>query len=179
MKNRVLHAHRWSGLLMVALGMMGCQPPSDRPDLVPPAPSPPRPVEQINRLPDDTVLMLRERGYLNTPLMVVDFWAPWDPGSAAQRSQLDGLADALGPDVSIVDFSLPDPALAPAEKTGQGEGAEWVASPAIQEAFGGIRAIPTRVLVDAEGRVLARFSGFVDLEVLRDEIGKRLTPPAL
>lgn len=177
MKNSVLRVHGWMGLIMVALGMMGCQPPSDRPDLVPPAPAP-RPVEQMNRLPDDTVLMLKERGSLNTPLMVVDFWAPWDPGSAAQRSQVDGLVDALGPEVSVVDFALPDPSLAP-EKTGQGEEDMWVASPAIQEAFGGIRALPTRVLVDAEGRVLARFSGFVDLEVLREEIGKRLSPPTL
>jgi cytochrome c biogenesis protein CcmG, thiol:disulfide interchange protein DsbE len=53
------------------------------------------------------------------------------------------------------------------------------ASPALREAVGGIRAVPTRVLIGRDGRVVRAYPGAVPASVLRGDVERLLqgSPP--
>lgn len=171
---------RWEWIwAAVVLGLAGCQPPVEGPKPPPPPSQPiqPAPLEVIDRISPEMLGELREAGALGASLTLVDFWAPWDPGSSSQIEALRGLVDAGAPgEVAVAGMALPDPA-------GGGALPEpgypvLEATHERQVAFGGVRAIPTRVLIDADGRVLARYSGFVDPARIGEDIAGRLGAPA-
>jgi thiol-disulfide isomerase/thioredoxin len=107
--------------------------------------------------------------------VVVNFWASWCPPCVAEmRDALEPLHAELGDQVAFLGVDLQDtPAAAQrvVEQTGVTYQLATDPDGELFTAFGGF-GMPTTVLVDADGRVVARHTGALtraDLEALLDQ----------
>lgn len=104
--------------------------------------------------------------------MVVDFWATWCGPCIQQRSELMKLEAMMGDSIYIASVSVDDDlavARSFVEKHGEGF-AEFYFTPETTDKLGGIRAIPTLVLFDANGVARERYTGVMSFGFLRERL---------
>ena len=111
-------------------------------------------------------------------VVLLDFWATW---CLPCRKELPAL-NALYRDFEPRGFSLIGMTVDQGEqskvadavgKLAVGYPVGW-ADGSVQEAYGGIRVVPTKVLLDKNGAVVKRYEGVVSPEVLRADIEELL-----
>lgn len=169
-------------MICLCVFLVGCQPPDSKPKpggkpaavpvpAVVPAQSGVAPVMRIDG--NGSVSSSEWKG---SPT-VVYVMAAWTDQAAANGQVVAGLQTMAGLRVVpvLVDQRSPgeaagvvDPALAKA-------GGVW-ATPELLSSLGGIRALPSAVLLDREGRVAGVWPGYIKAEELRKEIASRLPP---
>jgi thiol-disulfide isomerase/thioredoxin len=111
---------------------------------------------------------------LRGQVVLVDFCATWSAASRQGVEQLNGLRAAWGEQgLAVIGLCVDkgDPAAV------SGRVGEWGADYPIgwagvelQKAFGGIRPIPTRILLDPDGKEVARFEGAVSADEMEPAI---------
>jgi cytochrome c biogenesis protein CcmG/thiol:disulfide interchange protein DsbE len=123
-----------------------------------PAPGDPVPDVRVEAFDGSTVSLT---DYVGTPL-VVNFWASWCPPCVAEmRDAFEPLHDQLGDRVAFLGVDVQDTRAAAREVVERtGVTYELAADPdgELFTAFGGF-GMPTTVLVDADGRVVAHHTG--------------------
>lgn len=114
--------------------------------------------------------------YAGQPL-VVNFWASWCPACVAEIADFQQVHTTLGEEVVFLGLNIQenDPAAAQALLDGAGTSYQLGLDPtgSIFTMFGGI-AMPTTVLIDAEGRVVRTHSGVLFAEDLEELIRAEL-----
>ena len=169
---------RYPLLWVLVVVLAGCEPPG-RGKKTEPSPMPTGPTASVFSIPslktkDEKIDLESFKGQV----VLLDFWATWCPpcrselpalgrlyeelkgqgfvlvGMTVDQGSAEQVADAVGR------FSLPYPV--------------GLAGPEIQEAYGGIRAVPTKFLLDAKGTVRQRYLGVVPDKQLRVDIAALL-----
>lgn len=173
--------HTGSIALAIGLFMAGCRPVAP-----PPAPSvkPPPRGEPVSRdmtlpslAPDGGAVAFSE---WQGRVMLVDFWATWSEPCVRRVPELNALQQEFADRGFTViglaldrgeldDVKTAVAKLSPAYPVAR-------ATEAVQAAYGGVRAIPTAYLVDADGMVVTQFTGAVSADTLRDGVAQLLGP---
>jgi len=94
-------------------------------------------------------------------VVLVDFWATWCPPCRATLPWLGELSQRFGDELLIVTIAVESPDAAVRKvATDLDLPVSWViATPEIVDAFGGVSAVPTLLLFDAEGRAAGSWHG--------------------
>jgi len=107
-------------------------------------------------------------------VVLLDFWATWCPPCRFELPALNRLHNELKDrGFSVVGMTVDDLELARlTEAVGRFDLAYPVgqAGPGIQQSYGGIRAVPTKFLLDREGAVRKRYEGVVPEKQLRADV---------
>lgn len=128
---------------------------------------------------DGSRLSIRE---LEGQVVLVNFWATWCPpcrmempgfqrvwdSRRARGLVVLGLTNERGREDEVRQFLAERGISYPVD----------VAGPEAAEAFGGVRALPTSILIDREGRVRHRVEGFFAEPALRHAVDRLLDEPA-
>lgn len=117
---------------------------------------------------------------LRGKVVLVDFCATWSAPSRMGVEDLNGLQSTwVGSGLTVlglcVDEGEREAVASLVAELGAGYSVGW-ADTQIQELFGGIRPIPTRILLDRDGQEVARFEGAVAVEKLEEAIRPLLDP---
>ena len=103
--------------------------------------------------------------------VLIDFWAPDCAPCVAELPELQRLAKAAGPRLTLIGvamaYSDPDAVRAVAARAGLTCALAWDRDGRIARAFGGIHVTPTQILVGADGRIQARVEGGLAASLLR------------
>ncbi|MBP7831103.1 MAG: TlpA family protein disulfide reductase [Kiritimatiellae bacterium] len=165
-----------AGIVLVALS--GCKPPGReeavQPEILPAGPAASAFSIPSLKTPGETIDLNAFRGQV----VLLDFWATWCPPCRSELPDLGRLYEDLkdqgfvlvGMTVdqesaervaqAVAKFSIPYPV--------------GLAGPDTQAAYGGIRAVPTKFLLDAQGKVRQRYEGVVPDAQLRADIAALL-----
>jgi len=107
-------------------------------------------------------------------VVLVDFWATWCAPCRAEIPALNGLYRELeGQGFSLVGFSVD---LGDAQAVRAAISSLGVVYPtglagdAVQRSFGGIRAVPSKFLIDKSGAIRKQYQGVVPASALRADI---------
>jgi len=115
---------------------------------------------------------------LKGKVVLIDFWATWCPPCRMEIPHLKELyASYKGKGLEIVGLSIEEDAGA-VKGFVQSNGIPYpvaLADAKLQQAYGGIRGIPTAFLVDKKGRIAKQLFGYTDKEVFDREIQKLLS----
>ncbi|HOW97905.1 MAG TPA: TlpA disulfide reductase family protein [Kiritimatiellia bacterium] len=109
---------------------------------------------------------------------LLDFWATWCPPCRSELPELARLFEELKDQGFVLVGMTVDQGAA--ESVAQAVGRFEIpypvglAGPDIQAAYGGIRAVPTKFLLDAQGKVRKSYLGVVPVEQLRADISALL-----
>ncbi len=171
--------HR-SGYLLSALAVgllfTACMPATEPED----TPRPPPPAQRVE--PGATPIVgdsIADGQRLSTEdyrgqVVLLDFWAPWSAPSMAERSAVVDLHDELASDAftvlsvvlddgdteeitaTLTELALPFPVIR--------------AAPSVLQAYGGGRAVPTKILLDPAGRIIETYPGAVPLDAVREDV---------
>lgn len=166
--------------LVAGILVTACMPAPEQED----TPRPPPPVQRVE--PGATPIVgdsvaggqrLSTEDYRGQ-FVLLDFWAPWSAPSMAERSDVIALHEDFGSDsftvLSVVldvgdaatisatldELALPFPVLR--------------AAPSVLQAYGGGRAVPTKILLDTAGRIIETYPGAVSLDRIREDIDELL-----
>lgn len=170
-------ALKWMFLsLAVAVGFTGCRPPDRTRASARPSAAEAKSYEVGNVAapnlftPAEQVSLEALRG----KVVLVDFWATWCPPCRSELPMLNKLySEYSGRGLEIIGMTVDqgDPK-AIAHKVAQ-LGLRYpavLAGPEVQQTFGGIRVVPTKFLLDKEGKVRKFYQGVVSEKDLRDDI---------
>jgi DsbE subfamily thiol:disulfide oxidoreductase len=105
---------------------------------------------------------------------VVNFWATWCGPCRAEIPNLIELQKRYGPEgLVIVGISLDEEGAAVVEPFIKRLGVNYpvvIGTKAVDEAFGGVEAIPAVFVIDRDGKIVSQHEGLVAKEVLEQEI---------
>ncbi len=120
--------------------------------------------------PDRTVSSEEAKG----KVVLLDFWATWCPPCRSELPALNRLySEYAGRGVEIIGMTVDmgEPAAIAAKVRQLGVQYPTVlAGSDIQQTFGGIRVVPTKFLLDKEGKIRKFYQGVVSEQVLRNDI---------
>jgi thiol-disulfide isomerase/thioredoxin len=127
---------------------------------------------------DFTSGQLYDSGSLRGKLLLVNFWAAWSPASIKELPELAALAKAFGPRGLVtmgvcLDDAQPSELLVFAERQGVRYPLVWPGDNLL-DAIAPLETIPYTVLIDNEGKILARFRGPFKPGDLREAVEKNL-----
>jgi cytochrome c biogenesis protein CcmG, thiol:disulfide interchange protein DsbE len=112
-------------------------------------------------------------------LVLLNFWATWCGPCLTEIPRFVAWQRTYGPaGLQIVGISMDDD-LAPVKRAYQKYQMDYpvlMGDPQLAERFGGVLGLPLSYLIDADGRIVARFQGDLDLKKLESRI-KSLLPP--
>lgn len=111
---------------------------------------------------------------LKGKVVLIDFWATWCPPCREEIPHFKELYAAYGgKGLEIIGLAL-DPGgvadVAPFVREQQIPYPIAMGTPALVQAYGGIRGIPTTFLVDKQGRIAKKYVGYHGKEVFEGEI---------
>lgn len=165
---------RHAGVLAAALGLAGCAPEALRP---PPEAALPARTYAAPSFSVPALTAAGERiaiGSYTGRVVLLDFWATWCPACRWELPRLDRLsADLKDQDFELVGMVVdeaPEDELADVVKGFDLSFPVGVAGPEIQEAYGGIRAVPTKFLLGRDGRIHKAYQGVVPIDQLRADV---------
>ena len=111
--------------------------------------------------------LAQQRGHA----VLIDFWAPDCALCVAELPELQRLAQAAGPRLTLIGVAMayadPDVTRATAARAGLTYPLAWDRDGRIAAAFGGVRVTPTQILIGADGRIQARVEGGLAAPLLR------------
>ncbi len=154
--------------------LSACTPPGGEPEKQTPAPSGETASLDftIQNLvnPGEPLSLVSYRGQV----VLLDFWATWCPPCRYELPALNRLYGELKPKgFVVVGLTVDDgPAVQVAQAVGKFELSYPVglAGRDIQQAYGGIRAVPTKFLLDRNGNVVKQYQGVVPEDQLRADV---------
>lgn len=164
------------GLLFLVLVWTGCAPKLEEDESAGRAPivAPTVSIPALNSTEQISIEDYRGR------VLLLDFWATWSPQSLQERPELIRLYEALsGEHFALLSFAL-DP---PTEETSAQIAAMELPFPLamtdaeVLHAYSNGRAIPTKVLLDREGRIMQTYSGHASFARIREDIDSLLQAP--
>ena len=137
------------------------------------AAAPRSPAFTLPSVPEKKTVDLRDfRG----KVVLVTFWATWCGPCVQEIPALISLQEKFGPQgFSVVGISLDQGGPTVVEKLMKRTGVNYLVvmgNEQVSDEFGGIFGIPTSFLLDREGKVLKRFTGWVSHEILAKEIAQ-------
>jgi thiol-disulfide isomerase/thioredoxin len=107
-------------------------------------------------------------------VVVINFWASWCPPCRAEIPGLQEVYRKYRPKgLEIVGISLDRDgwkAVSPLVRDMNIEYPVVLGDNDVANAYGGIRAIPTTIIVDRDGKIVDRVTGFLDRRQFEDEI---------
>jgi peroxiredoxin len=113
-------------------------------------------------------------------IVVLDFWATWCGPCRAEIPSFVSLQNKYAPQGLVVVGASVDEGGAPTVKQfTQKQDVNYpvvLTDEKVQQAFGGIEAIPTTFIIDRAGRVVKKHVGFADREEFEQEIKALLNP---
>jgi thiol-disulfide isomerase/thioredoxin len=164
------------GVLFLVLVWAGCAPKLDEDDPAGRAPivAPTVAVPALNSTEQVSIEDYRGR------VLLLDFWATWSAQSLQERPDMIRLYEALsGEPFALLSFALD----APTEETTARIAALELPFPLgmadadVLQAYGAGRAIPTKILLDREGRIIQTYSGHASFALMREDIDALLQAP--
>jgi thiol-disulfide isomerase/thioredoxin len=168
MKPRVLVA------LALLAALAGCRPPSppsEQPQQPPAEKYPPVGFSVPSLQPGTETIAL---GDFKGKVVLLDFWATWCPPCRSEIPSLKKLHDELKDrGFSMVGMNVDQGSpqeVAEAVKRFEITYPLGLAGPEVQAAYGGIRAVPTKFLLDREGAIRKNYVGVVPEKDLRADI---------
>ena len=164
------------GLFLASLLVLlaGCTPPGVAPEKGPTAPA--GEAAQLDftipnlASPGEPLSLASYKGQV----VLLDFWATWCPPCRFELPALNRLYDELKPKGFIVVGMTVDNGSA--EQVAQAVGKFALSYPVglagsdVQQAYGGIRAVPTKFLLDRNGAVVKQYQGVVPEKQLRADV---------
>ncbi len=119
-----------------------------------------------------------DTGSLRGKLLLVNFWAAWSPASIKELPELAELAKKFGPQGLVLlgvclDDAPPAELLVFAERQGIRYPLVWPGEKLLDE-IQPLETIPYTVLIDNDGKILARFRGPFKPRDLREALEKNL-----
>ena len=143
-----------------------------------------QPTQEPFRLPpgiefkDFTTGQAFDSGSLRGKLLLVNFWAAWSPASTKELPELATLAKQLGPKGLVVlgvclDDAQPAELLVFAERQGVRYPLVWPGDKLL-DSIAPLETIPYTVLIDNDGKILARFRSPFKSRDLREAVEKNL-----
>jgi thiol-disulfide isomerase/thioredoxin len=126
----------------------------------------------LRTLDDERVSLSDFRGHI----IILDFWASWCPPCKAEIPDLIALQYQYGPSgLQVLGIALEDehPARAYARNAGMNYPV-LLGDEGISAAYGGVSSIPTTLIIDGMGTIVAKYVGFREKRVFEDEIRKLL-----
>ncbi len=177
---------RWVLVLALAAGALelaGCKPkigdfklPERKPGATPVAPAADFTMPALGGVLTDQIKLSDYRGQV----VLLDFWATWCPPCRSELPQLNQLYNELkdrGFTIigMTVDRGEQSAVAAKVQPFGLLYPVGW-ADAGVQQKFGGIRAVPTKFLLDAGGAIRQQYLGVAPMETLRADIDKLLKP---
>ncbi|MBU1909064.1 MAG: TlpA family protein disulfide reductase [Verrucomicrobia bacterium] len=176
MMNKSPKGYALVGVLLVVLA--GCEPPgrekSPRPGTLPSGPA-----ASVFSIP--SLQPLGEQINLESfkgKVVLLDFWATWCPPCRSELPALGRLYEDLKDQgFVLVGMTVDDESV---EQVARAAGRfslpypVGLAGPEIQEAYGGIRAVPTKFLLDRQGSVRQRYLGVVPDTQIRADVSALL-----
>ena len=171
MKNQLLI---WGAFLVVAAGGQGCGSSLETADEASASFADPVPASafSIPSLTKDTktVSMEQHKG----KVILLDFWATWCPPCRYELPALNQLYTELNNESFVLIGMTVDAgsveAVAKAVSPFKLAYPVGLAGEEVQAAYGGIRAVPTKFLIDKKGRIRKQYMGLVSDVTLRSEI---------
>lgn len=107
-------------------------------------------------------------------VVLLDFWATWSAPSRHELPQLARLHEELEQDgFSIIGLCLDKGAVEDVRRRVEAFDLPYpvgLADEAVMSAYGGVRAAPTKILLDRQGRIGKRYPGVEPVESLRADI---------
>ncbi len=118
-------------------------------------------------------------GQLRGQVVLVNFFGSWCPPCRKEVPELIDLHKKLGPQgLVIVGLALErDATLAALKKYVADMGITYhvvAAGQAEVNAFGGVRGVPTTIIIDRQGKIAKRFVGYVEQSVIKQAVGQLL-----
>jgi len=114
-------------------------------------------------------------------VVILDFWATWCPPCRAEIPNFVDLQKQYGKQVlAVIGVSLDQDGVAGVADFAKAHSINYpivMGNQDVVEAYGGIEAIPTTLVIDQAGNVVARHTGFTDKSEFEAEI-KKLLPAA-
>ena len=119
-----------------------------------------------------------DSGSLRGKLLLVNFWAAWSPASTKELPELAGLGKQFGPKGLVIlgvclDEAKPAELLIFAERQGVRYPLVWPGD-RLLDAIQPLETIPYTVLIDNDGKILARFRSPFKSRDLREAVEKNL-----
>lgn len=119
-----------------------------------------------------------DNGSLRGELLLVNFWAAWSPASIKELPELSALAKEFGPKGLVMvgvclDDAQPSELLVFAERQGVRYPLVWPGDNLL-DAVAPLETIPYTVLINHDGKILARFRGPFKPRDLREAVEKFL-----
>lgn len=168
-------------LLGGLLGFAGCRPRerAPSPSTLQPAEAPTAQVFQVPSLnsPGEQLDLQSFRGQV----VLLDFWATWCPPCRSELPALERLyQDLKEQGFMLIGLSVDRGSVERVREAVSRFSLSYpqgLAGPEIQQAYGGIRAVPTKFLLDRKGNVRQRYLGVVPDQQLRADIAALLAEP--
>jgi len=168
-------------LAMTALFVTGCGRVAESP-MAEPAPTSTAPdtsipvdLELVPLTPGDGPISISD---FAGRIVLLDFWATWNaPCREAALELSDLYAELKDEGLTVVGMTVDRGDVEAVAAKAQALALSYAAVRAeevVQERFGGIRALPTKILLDRHGDVIARYEGAVSIDSLRADILKAL-----
>lgn len=160
-------AARFPAFFTICLLLASCQPPAE-----------PFHLSEGFDFKDFTSGQAYDTGSLRGKLLLVNFWAAWSPASIKELPELSALAKEFGPQGLTtlgvcLDDAQPSELLVFAERQGVRYPLVWPGEK-ILDVIAPLETIPYTVLIDNDGKILARFRGPFKPRELRDAVKKNL-----
>ena len=174
---------RWIGLPLVLAALtllvlqLGAASKASR-TAPPTAGAPKAPAWELKDL-DGTIVRSKD---LAGRVVVLNFWATWCGVCRAELPNLIRLQKEYHDrGLTVVGVSFDDAAPAVMKEFVKRSGINYpvlFADEAVDQAFGGIEAVPTTVVIDRHGRIVSQHVGYLDFSELKREVEVRLNQRA-
>lgn len=117
---------------------------------------------------------------LHGKIVLLSFWATWCPPCREEIPELNELASRFPDKLQIIGVSMDDGPASEVREFAKKAGMRYPVVMATKEMvaeYGGVPALPTSFLVNADGRVVQKHMGLYPIEVYDDELRALLNMP--
>ncbi|MFH0952697.1 MAG: TlpA disulfide reductase family protein [Verrucomicrobiota bacterium] len=167
-----------AGLIVVlaALSLAGCMPPSERAPSEGEAPGAgaPGPAAADFSIPSLGAPGLVSLSSYRGQVVLLDFWATWCPPCRHELPALERMhKDLSGRGFTLIGMNVDQGSPSEVAEAASRFNLSYplgLAGPEVQAAYGGIRAVPTKFLLDRNGNVRKHYVGVVPERELRADI---------